>query len=66
MRTAPLLLAMALTACAPAPPPPPPTAKPAPTVIDDQLKAIEKARAVEAEVRQAKDRADEALERSGG
>ena len=41
-------------------------AAPKPTVFDDQLKALEKAKAVEQQVQEAKEKADQAIEDQGG
>lgn len=63
-----LLSMSVLSACgsdAPPPPPPPPAA-PAPTVLDDQLKAIDKAKAVEQQLMDEKAKQDKALEDAGG
>ena len=63
-----LLFLSVLTACgsdAPPPPPPPPAA-PTPTVLDDQLKAIDKAKAVEQQLMDEKAKQDKALEEAGG
>ena len=61
---------LALAACgtdAPAPPPPPPPpAAPQATILDDQLRALDKARSVEATVQDSKDRTDAALEEAEG
>jgi hypothetical protein len=62
MRALPfLLLPLVLAACHSEPPPPPDQ-----TVIDAQLKARDKARAVELQQQEHKDRLDEQLERDGG
>jgi hypothetical protein len=39
---------------------------PQPTVFDDQLKALEKAKAVEQQLQEAKEKADQAIEDQGG
>lgn len=41
-------------------------AAPQPTVFDDQLKALEKAKAVEQQLQEAKEKADQAIEDQGG
>jgi hypothetical protein len=48
--------------------PPPPEATPAPraTVVDAQLKALEKAKAVEQQLEAEKQRTDQAIEDQGG
>lgn len=65
-----LLSMSVLSACGsdapPPPPPPPPPAAPAPTVLDDQLKAIDKAKAVEQQLMDEKAKQDKALEDAGG
>jgi hypothetical protein len=43
-----------------------PPAAPAKTVLDGQLKALEKAKAVEKQLQDDKDRADKAIEDQGG
>ena len=68
---APFLLGLLLGACgggdkpaaAPAAAPPPPPQK---TVIDTQLKALDKAKAVQGVVDDQKDKTDEALKDAGG
>lgn len=62
------LALLALAACgtdAPPPPPPPPTA-PQATILDDQLRALDKAQSVEATVQDSKDRTDAALQEAEG
>ena len=39
---------------------------PQPTVFDDQLKALEKAKAVEQQLQEAKEKTDQAIENQGG
>ncbi|MBC7778557.1 MAG: hypothetical protein H7125_00495, partial [Proteobacteria bacterium] len=60
----------ALAGCstdAPPPPPPPPVpTAPQATILDDPLRAIEKAKSVEGTVQESKDRADAALEEAEG
>lgn len=56
-----VLVALLLAACHSEPPPPPDK-----TVIDAQLKARDKAQAVEVQQQEHKDRLDEQLERDGG
>jgi outer membrane PBP1 activator LpoA protein len=56
-----VLLTLFLAACQSEPPPPPDK-----TVIDAQLKARDKAQAVEVQQQEHKDRLDEQLERDGG
>lgn len=63
-RFAPLLALLCLAACSGAPPPP--AAKPQPTVIDAQLKAMDKARATGATLEQGKQNTDEALKKAEG
>ena len=60
-----LLFLSVLTACGSDAPPPPPAA-PAPTVLDDQLKAIDKAKAVEQQLMDEKAKQVKALEEAGG
>lgn len=55
---------LSLAACSSAPPPPP--AKPQATVIDAQLKAMDKARATGATLEQGKQNTDEALKKAEG
>lgn len=60
-----LVIALGLVACGSEPPPPPAPAKPearTPTVLDDQLKAIDKAKAVEAQEMERKRKMDEQLD----
>lgn len=62
-----LAIALGLVGCGSEPPPPPPPApaKPearTPTVLDDQLKAIDKAKAVEAQEMERKRKMDEQLD----
>lgn len=59
-----LPMVLALTACSDSSPPPAPEAATAPTstVLDDQLKAMEKAKAVEAENAERKRKMDEQLD----
>lgn len=59
-----LLLPLLLAACSSAPPPPPP--KPQPTVIDAQLKAMDKARGTGATLEQGKEKTDEAVQKAEG
>ncbi len=64
-----LFALLALSGCgadAPAPPAPPAPVAPQATILDDQLKALERARSVEATVQESKDRTDAALEESEG
>ena len=67
MRHAALLVAtaFALGACGSAPPPAEP-APPQKTVLDPQIKALEKAKAVEQQVDDAKAAQDKKLEDAGG
>jgi PBP1b-binding outer membrane lipoprotein LpoB len=44
------ILAIALTGCSSSPPPPEKDQKPQPTVFDDDLKAVDRAKAAEAQV----------------
>lgn len=53
-----------LAACSSAPPPPP--AKPQPTVIDSQLKAMDKARGTAGALEQGKQNTDDALKKAEG
>ncbi len=55
---------VALGACSDSSPPPPPQAatQPTPTVLDDQLEAMEKAKAVEAQNAERKRKLDEQLD----
>lgn len=59
-----------LAACgsdSPPPPPPPPTPTAAQgTILDDQLRAIERAKSVEATIQKSKDDTDAALEAAEG
>ena len=48
------------------PPPPPPPAKPAATVIDPQLQALERAKAVQGQVDAQKDATDAKLREAEG
>jgi hypothetical protein len=65
MRLALLACALlCLAACAE--PSPPPPATPQPTVLDDQIKAIERAEAVEDELIQQQKDQDQAMENQGG
>ncbi len=59
-----LSMLLALTACSDSSPPPAPeaAAAPTPTVLDDQLRAMEKAKAVEAENAERKRKMDEQLD----
>lgn len=59
-----LLLPLLLAACSSAPPPPPP--KPQPTVIDSQLKAMDKARGSADTLEQGKQNTDAALQKAEG
>jgi hypothetical protein len=63
-----LALTVVLVGCgSDAPPPPPPEpAKPVPTVLDDQLKAIERAKEVEAIEAEHKRKLDEQINGGGG
>lgn len=59
-------LLAALAACgSDAPPPPPAKTERTPTVFDDQLKAIDKAKAVEEQEMEHKRKLDEQLENGG-
>jgi hypothetical protein len=60
-----LALAATLLACGSEPPPPPVKTEPAPTVLDDQLKAMDKARAVEDLEMERKRKMDEQLDDGG-
>jgi outer membrane lipoprotein-sorting protein len=65
MRLALLACALlCLAACAESSPPPP--VAPQPTVLDDQIKAIERAEAVEGELIQQQKDQDQAMEDQGG
>ena len=58
-----------LAACSPGnvdPPPPEAVPAAAPTVVDAQLQALEKAKAVEQQLEEQKRRADQAIEDQGG
>jgi outer membrane biosynthesis protein TonB len=58
-------IAVGLVGCGSEPPPPPAPAKPeapTPTVLDDQLKAIDKAKEVEAQEMERKRKMDEQLD----
>lgn len=60
-----LAIALGLVGCGSEPPPPPAPAKPearTPTVLDDQLKAIDKAKEVEAQEMERKRKMDEQLD----
>ena len=60
-----LAIAFGLVACSSEPPPPPPPAKPeprTPTVFDDQIKAMDKAKAVEDQEMERKRKMDEQLD----
>ena len=62
-----LLLSVLLAACSPDVPPPPKAADPAQkTVIDAQLKALQKAKDVQNVVDDQKKKQDKALEDNGG
>lgn len=62
-----LMSLCALCACSSeAPPPPPPPAEAPKTILDDQLKAVDKAKAVEQQLIDEKAKMDKALEESGG
>ena len=70
MRVAPsLILVSLLAACSGGPPPPPPPPAPppppTPTVFDDQLKTLDKAKAVQGDVLEQKDRLDDAIDEQG-
>ncbi len=60
-----LTLLATLLACGSGPPPPPAKTEPAPTVLDDQLKAMDKARAVEDQEMERKRKMDEQLDGGG-
>jgi hypothetical protein len=45
---------------------PPAASAPRPTVLDDQLKALEKAKAVGQQLQEEKERTDQAIEDQGG
>lgn len=62
-----LVLCVAIAACS-KPEPDPPTTPPAPTstVLDDQLKALDKARAVQAEVDRKAQETQKAIDDAGG
>ena len=70
MRPAVLAVLLALSACKPGDDPPPDpqasAAKPAPTILDDQLKTMEKARAVEQDVLDNAKKTDEVLDAAEG
>ncbi|HET9482734.1 MAG TPA: hypothetical protein VFO79_02155 [Xanthomonadales bacterium] len=70
MRLAVLAVLLALSACKPGDDPPPDpqatAAKPAPTVLDDQLKTMEKARAVEQDVLDNAKKTDAVLDAAEG
>lgn len=71
IRPASVLLTLLLCACGSDDRPAPqaaaaPTAPPTKTVVDDQLKAMEKARAVQGTVNDAKENTDEKLKDAGG
>ena len=70
MRSALVLAAfLALTACKPGDDPPPDpqaAATPAPTILDDQRAALDKAKGVEADVLEGKERTDAALDAAEG
>jgi hypothetical protein len=59
-----LVIPLLLAACSSAPPPPP--AKPQPSVVDSQLKAMDKARGTGATLEQGKQKTDEALQKAEG
>ncbi len=60
-----LLLAACSSDSAPPPPPPPPAAAQG-TILDDQLRAMERAKSVEATIQKSKDDTDAALEAAEG
>jgi hypothetical protein len=60
-----LLLLASLLACGSEPRPPPAKKEPAPTVFDDQIKAIDKAKAVEDQEMERKRKLDEQLDGGG-
>ena len=68
MLSASLVLALLLTACTGTETPPPKAAASAPekTVLDDQQKAIEKARAVQGVIDEHTKKADDPLKDAGG
>ncbi len=57
---------VALASCSADAPPPPAPPTPQATILDDQLRAIERAKSVEATLQATKDRADAALEEAEG
>ena len=59
------VIALSLAACADTAPPPAPS-EPVPTVFDDQLKAIDKAEAVEDQMIEQQQAQDEAMRAQGG
>lgn len=64
-----LALLCPLAACSPGnvdPPPPEPVPAATPTVVDTQLRALDKARAVEQQLEEQKQRTDQAIEDQGG
>lgn len=65
-----LMALISLGACSsseePVPQPAPPSHKPAPALLDDQLKAIDKAKAVEDDVLEQKKQMDRQIENQGG
>lgn len=60
-----LSLLASLLACSSEPPPPPPQKARTQTVFDDQIKAIDKAKAVEAQEMERKRKLDEQLDGGG-
>jgi hypothetical protein len=60
-----LLLLASLLACGSEPPPPPAPKERTPTVLDDQIKAMDKARAVEELELERKRKMDEQLDGGG-
>ena len=62
----PLILLLAGCMDDPSPPPPQQAAEPQPTIFDDQLKAIDRAKAVEQEVIDAAEKQNAEIEAQGG
>jgi predicted small lipoprotein YifL len=60
-----ILLLSSLLACGAEPPPAPPPEEPAPTVLDEHIKAIDKAKAVEEQQMERQRKLDEQLDGSG-
>jgi hypothetical protein len=60
-----LLLLASLLACGSEPPPPPAQKERTPTVFDDQIKAMDKAKAVEEQEMERKRKMDEQLDGGG-